>query len=214
VGHTEATARNVGPYGHENLAGNVWERVADWYHPKVYRAGRVDPTGPTSGEAHVLRGGSWNTFSTNMRVANRFTDNLEGSAVGARCARSRTTGTADEVEAIPYVTVSGTVRSARPLVGVALHVTAFEAPTSGTTLPRGASPAAEWSAAPSGGDEQAFSLRVPAGGRYLVMAALDAGAPPPGAGYQPAAGTGGVGQLAGVLEAKGDVAGILVELRR
>ena len=54
-----------------DLAGNVWEWVADWYGS--YPSGRqVNPTGPESGETRVLRGGSWNLNEYNTRGANRW----------------------------------------------------------------------------------------------------------------------------------------------
>ena len=71
------------PYGHRHLAGNVWEYVADVWHPSVYtNDSRTNPAGPASGDVHVLRGGGWNTFSTKMlSVANRFHDLIMGSQV-------------------------------------------------------------------------------------------------------------------------------------
>ena len=70
-------------------AGNAWEWVADWYGD--YPAGRqVNPTGPTSGDDRVLRGGSWYQSSTEVRSALRHSNVPVGSFVddGFRCARN------------------------------------------------------------------------------------------------------------------------------
>jgi serine/threonine-protein kinase len=48
------------PYGALDMAGNVWEWVADRYNEYYYqRSEAKNPAGPDAGEKRVLRGGSW-----------------------------------------------------------------------------------------------------------------------------------------------------------
>ena len=163
----------AGPYGHLDLSGNVWEWVSDWYHPATWRRTppRVNPAGPAAGDIHVLRGGGWNTFSTNMRVANRFTSVLEGSVTGVRCATGGVVGEHDALA--PYVThrVEVQIEGAD---GETVFLSAFDArdldPSGDRPLP-GRSPVAEKRLVVQPGPLPALQLPT---GDFLLMVAVDA----------------------------------------
>ena len=76
------------PYGALDMAGNVWEWVADWYDPNYYsRADYKNPTGPPSGTSRVLRGGSWFDIQGYLRFSfrGRRYPGFTGSDLGFRC---------------------------------------------------------------------------------------------------------------------------------
>ena len=71
-----------------DLAGNVWEWVADWHGPYPLTR-QANPTGPDSGSERLIRGGSWFDYNEYgfLRADNRhpFDPRADNYTTGFRC---------------------------------------------------------------------------------------------------------------------------------
>jgi formylglycine-generating enzyme required for sulfatase activity/alpha-tubulin suppressor-like RCC1 family protein len=116
----------VGPFGHQDLAGNVWEWVEDEY--RTYPGGSV--TNPLHEETypgfpHVARGGSWIEGEGQLRTTARMQSvpRMQNTIVGFRCASHVPWGAPT---AAPMSTVSFFVVKERTGDSVTLSWDSFE----------------------------------------------------------------------------------------
>ena len=89
----DAYPSGVSPYGVFDMAGNVWEWVADIYDADYYASLTLpiaNPLGPTSGLYHVVKGSSWDSNGYDLRSARRnWIDPSKANIyIGFRCARN------------------------------------------------------------------------------------------------------------------------------
>ncbi len=90
-----APAETFGPngYGLFNMVGNSWEWCSDWFTSRPAMGATRDPTGPATGTARVMRGGSYlchESYCFRYRVSARSptTPDTSTGHLGFRVARS------------------------------------------------------------------------------------------------------------------------------
>ena len=87
IGHRD---KGMSPYGVHDLAGNLYEWVADWYDEAVYTpTPTINPRGPAEGTVKVQRGGSYINGPYRLRSAFRTKGEPteHDPHVGFRCAQ-------------------------------------------------------------------------------------------------------------------------------
>src|SRR6266498_1531700 len=81
--------QGTSPEGVQDLQGNVWEWVTDWYDAHYYEKGpNRNPKGPPEGTRKVIRGSGWESEAPLLRSAHRLNSDPRNRnhSLGFRCA--------------------------------------------------------------------------------------------------------------------------------
>ena len=78
------------PYGVHDMAGSMNEWISDWFKQQYdLSLPQLDPTGAINGNGHVVRGGSWKSYASNVASSSRsYNGPLDAwDALGFRCRK-------------------------------------------------------------------------------------------------------------------------------
>jgi formylglycine-generating enzyme required for sulfatase activity len=93
VDETMAVAsKKPNAWGIYDMRGNVAEWVQDWYDPEYYKSSPgMDPKGPASGDARVVRGGSFHSYPwlTRVSIRTQFPEGYSLYDTGFRLVREK-----------------------------------------------------------------------------------------------------------------------------
>jgi len=80
--------KGASPFGVQDMSGNAWEWVADWFSESFPQTDRRNPKGPSSGTSKVLRGGGWYDQAERLVVSKRMhaSPDQRDNSIGFRCA--------------------------------------------------------------------------------------------------------------------------------
>ena len=84
-GTKQVATKSPNELGLYDMSGNVFEICQDWYG-YYSSSSQTDPTGPTSGDRHVFRGGSWDDTADYCRVSRRLSSTSGSYTFGLRLA--------------------------------------------------------------------------------------------------------------------------------
>jgi formylglycine-generating enzyme required for sulfatase activity len=88
VARVGSYSKGMSPFGINDLAGNVWEWVADWFTESFPSNEVRNPKGPDSGAGKVMRGGGWYDPPVRITATQRMYASPANRSdnVGFRCA--------------------------------------------------------------------------------------------------------------------------------
>jgi len=80
--------KGASPFGIQDMSGNAWEWVADWFSESFPTADRRNPKGPSNGTDKVLRGGGWYDQADRLVSTKRMhaSPGQRDDSIGFRCA--------------------------------------------------------------------------------------------------------------------------------